>query len=74
MSYSTSYYNISFRVTKTPHQFIGTLSEAGVVVGEPIAATLQVLVLLGTGGTAGSHALTPEHEGVLRSQGERDHI
>ena len=58
--------NISFRVAKTPHQFIGTLSE---VVGEPIAATLQVLALLSTGGTAGSHALTPDNEGVLRSQG-----
>ena len=62
-----------FLLSKTdPHQFIGALSEASVVVGESIATTLKVLVLVNTGSTAGSHTLTPDNERGTRTQGESD--
>ena len=47
------------------HQFVGTLPVAAVVVGESIAATLEVLGLPRTGGVAGSHAFPPDNEGVV---------
>ena len=47
------------------HQFVGTLPVAAVVVGESIAATLEVLGFPCTGGVTGSHAIPPDNEGVI---------